>query len=128
MKLLLDTHVLIWWSLDSAKLTKKIYDLLTDPDNTLVVSIASIWEMQVKVQLGKLDLDKKVSELITHQQQVNNLEVLPIDPAHVYALENLPNEHRDPFDRIIIAQSIVEAIPLLSADKVFARYPVERIW
>ena len=128
MKLLLDTHVLIWWSLDSVKLTKKIYELLTDPDNTLVVSIASIWEMQVKVQLGKLDLDKKVSELITHQQQVNNLEVLPIDPAHVYALENLPNEHRDPFDRIIIAQSIVEAIPLLSADKVFDRYPVERIW
>ncbi len=128
MKLLLDTHVLIWWSLDSVKLTKKIYELLTDPDNTLVVSIASIWEMQVKVQLGKLDLDKKVSELIAHQQQVNNLEVLPIDPAHIYALENLPNEHRDPFDRIIIAQSIVEAIPLLSADKVFARYPVERIW
>jgi PIN domain nuclease of toxin-antitoxin system len=56
MKLLLDTHVLIWWSLDSSKLTKKIYELLTDPDNTLVVSIASIWEMQVKVQLGKLDL------------------------------------------------------------------------
>jgi PIN domain nuclease of toxin-antitoxin system len=128
MKVLLDTHVLIWWSLDSVKLTKKIYELLTDPDNTLVVSIASIWEMQVKVQLGKLDLDKKVSELITHQQQVNNLEVLPIDPAHVYALESLPHEHRDPFDRIIIAQSIVEAIPLLSADKVFDRYPVERIW
>jgi PIN domain nuclease of toxin-antitoxin system len=128
MKLLLDTHVLIWWSLDSAKLTKKIYELLTDPDNTLVVSIASIWEMQVKVQLGKLDLDKKVSELIAHQQQVNNLGILQIDPVHVYALENLPNEHRDPFDRIIIAQSIVEAIPLLSADKVFDRYPVERIW
>jgi PIN domain nuclease of toxin-antitoxin system len=128
MKLLLDTHVLIWWSLDSVKLTKKIYELLTDPNNTLVVSIASIWEMQVKVQLGKLDLDRKVSELITHQQQINNLEVLSIDPAHVYALESLPNEHRDPFDRIIIAESIVEEIPLLSADKVFERYPVERIW
>ena len=128
MKLLLDTHVLIWWSLDSVKLTKKIYELLTDPENTLVVSIASIWEMQVKVQLGKLDLDRKVSELITHQQQINNLEVLQIDPAHVYALEILPNEHRDPFDRIIIAQSIVEAIPLLSADKVFDRYPVDLIW
>ncbi len=128
MKLLLDTHVLIWWSLDSVKLTKKIYELLTDSNNTLVVSIASIWEMQIKVQLGKLDLDKKVSELITHQQQINDLEILQIDPAHVYALESLPNEHSDPFDRIIIAQSIVEAIPLLSADKVFDRYPVNRIW
>lgn len=128
MKLLLDTHVFIWWSLDSVKLTKKIYTLLTDPSNTLVISIASIWEMQVKVQLGKLDLEKKVSELVAHQQQINNLEILPIDPAHIYALENLPSEHRDPFDRIIIAQSIVEVIPLLSADKIFDRYPVERIW
>ncbi len=128
MKLLLDTHILIWWSLDSGKLTRKVYELLTDSSNTLVVSIASIWEMQIKVQLGKLDLEKKVSELITHQQQINNLEVLPIDPTHVYALESLPNEHRDPFDRIIIAQSIVEAIPLLSADRVFDRYLVDRIW
>jgi PIN domain nuclease of toxin-antitoxin system len=60
--------------------------------------------------------------------QINNLEILQIDPAHVYALEILPNEHRDPFDRIIIAQSIVEAIPLLNADKVFDRYPVDLIW
>jgi PIN domain nuclease of toxin-antitoxin system len=128
MKLLLDTHVLIWWSLDSAKLSRKVYDLLTDLSNTHVVSIASIWEIQVKVQLDKLDLDGKVSELIAHQQQVNNLEILQIDPAHIYALESLPNEHRDPFDRIMIAQSIVEGMPLLSADKVFDRYPVNNIW
>ena len=128
MKLLLDTHVLIWWSLDSAKLSRKVYDLLTDSNNTLVVSIASVWEMQVKVQLGKLDLDGKVSELIAHQQQVNNLEILSIDLTHIYALESLPNEHRDPFDRMIIAQSIVEKMPLLSADKIFDSYPVNNIW
>jgi PIN domain nuclease of toxin-antitoxin system len=128
MKLLLDTHVLIWWSLDSGKLSRKVYDLLTDFSNTHVVSIASIWEMQVKLQLGKLDLDGKVSELIAHQQQVNNLEILQIDLAHVYALESLQNEHRDPFDRITIAQSIVEEMPLLSADRVFDRYPVNKIW
>jgi PIN domain nuclease of toxin-antitoxin system len=120
--------VLIWWSLDSGKLSRKVYDLLTDLSNTHVVSIASIWEMQVKLQLGKLDLDGKVSELIAHQQQVNNLEILQIDLAHVYALESLPNEHRDPFDRITIAQSIVEEMPLLSADRVFDRYPVNKIW
>ena len=128
MKLLLDTHVLIWWSLDSAKLSRKVYDLLTDSNNTLVVSIASVWKMQVKVQLGKLDLDGKVSELITHQQQVNNLEILSIDLTHIYALESLQNEHRDPFDRMMIAQSIVEEMPLLSADKIFDRYPVDNIW
>ena len=86
MKLLLDTHVLIWWSLDSAKLSRKVYDLLTDSNNTLGVSIASVWEMQVKVQLGKLDLDGKVSESIAHQQQVNNLEILSIDLTHIGSL------------------------------------------
>ena len=114
--------------MDSAKLSRKVYDLLTDSNNTLVVSIASVWEMQVKVQLGKLDLDGKVSELIAHQQQVNNLEILSIDLTHIYALESLPNEHRDPFDRMIIAQSIVEEMPLLSADKIFDSYPVNNIW
>ena len=128
MELLLDTHVLIWWSLDSAKLSRKVYELLTDPENTHIISIASVWEIQVKVQLGKLDLDGKLPELITHQKQVNNLQILPIDLTHVYALENLPNQHRDPFDRIMIAQAIVEKMPFLSADKVFDLYPIERVW
>ena len=101
MELLLDTHVLIWWSLDSAKLSRKVYELLTDPENTHIISIASVWEIQVKVQLGKLDLDGKLPELITHQKQVNNLQILPIELTHVYALENLPNEHRDPIDRML---------------------------
>jgi PIN domain nuclease of toxin-antitoxin system len=128
MELLLDTHVLIWWSLDSAKLSRKVYELLIDAENTHVISIASVWEIQVKVQLGKLGLDVKLSELITHQKQVNNLQILPIDLTHIYALENLPNEHRDPFDRIMLAQAMVEKMPFLSADKIFDLYPIERVW
>jgi PIN domain nuclease of toxin-antitoxin system len=128
MELLLDPHVLIWWSLDSAKLSRKVHKLLTDAGNTHVISIASVWEIQVKVQLGKLGLDVKLSELITHQKQVNNLQILPIDLTHIYALENLPNEHRDPFDRITIAQAMVEEMPFLIADKVFDLYPIERVW
>jgi PIN domain nuclease of toxin-antitoxin system len=73
-------------------------------------------------------LDVKLSELITHQKQVNNLQILPIDLTHIYALENSPNEHRDPFDRIILAQAMVEEMPFLSADKVFDLYPIERVW
>jgi PIN domain nuclease of toxin-antitoxin system len=128
MELLLDTHVLIWWSLDSVKLSRKVYELLTNPENTHIISIASVWEIQVKVQLGKLDLDVKLPELIAHQQQVNNLQILPIDLTHIYAIENLPNQHRDPFDRIMIAQAMVEEVPFLSADKVFDLYPIERVW
>jgi PIN domain nuclease of toxin-antitoxin system len=128
MELLLDPHVLIWWSLDSAKLSRKVHKLLTDAGNTHVISIASVWEIQVKVQLGKLGLDVKLSELITHQKQVNNLQILPIDLYHIYALEDLPNEHRDPFDRITIAQAMVEEMPFLIADKVFDLYPIERVW
>jgi PIN domain nuclease of toxin-antitoxin system len=128
MELLLDTHVLIWWSLDSAKLSRKVYELLTDPENTHIISIASVWEIQVKVQLGKLDFQVKLPELIAHQQQVNNLQILPIDLTHIYALENLPNQHRDPFDRIMIAQAMVEEMPFLSADKVFDLYPIDRVW
>lgn len=99
-----------------------------DPGNTHVASIASVWEMQVKVQLGKLDLNHDLPELIRHQQQVNNLQILPIELSHIYALENLPNEHRDPFDRIMIAQATIEQMPFLSADRIFDRYPIERVW
>ncbi|NJL53354.1 MAG: type II toxin-antitoxin system VapC family toxin [Hydrococcus sp. SU_1_0] len=78
--------------------------------------------MQIKIQLGKLDLDIALSELIQKQQEVNNLNLLPIEVNHIYALSNMANHHKDPFDRLIIAQSIVENIDLLSVDQVFDRY------
>ena len=128
MKLLLDTHVLIWWTSDANKLSSKVYELLMDSNHTLLLSFVSVWEIQIKSQLGKLKLDLPVSNLITNQQNVNKLVMLPIELNHIYSLENLPSYHRDPFDRLLISQAIVGKIPILSVDKVFDQYPVERIW
>ncbi|QLE56557.1 type II toxin-antitoxin system VapC family toxin [Nostoc sp. TCL26-01] len=128
MRFLLDTHVLIWWSSSSEKLSANVYNLINDTSNTLVFSIASVWEMQIKLQAGKLNLSSPLPTLLETQKQVNNLQLLPIELSHIYALDGLPNHHRDPFDRILIAQSIVEKITLLSIDAVFDIYPVQRIW
>ncbi|BAY38883.1 hypothetical protein NIES2111_32320 [Nostoc sp. NIES-2111] len=128
MKLLLDTHVLIWWSSSSERLSANVYNLITDTSNTLMFSIASVWELQIKYQLGKLNLSSPIPNLIESQQRINNLQILPIELSHIYALDGLPNYHRDPFDRIVIAQAIVEKIPMLSADTVFDAYAVQKIW
>ncbi|RUT09531.1 twitching motility protein PilT [Dulcicalothrix desertica PCC 7102] len=128
MRLLLDTHVLIWLAVNPELLSEKVSNLLTDDNNFWVLSIASVWEIQIKVQLGKLDLPVSVPELIASQQEVNNMQILPIELSHVYALQDLPNHHRDPFDRIIIVQAIFEKMPLLSVDEAIAAYSVEKIW
>ena len=128
MRLLLDTHTLIWWATSSEKLSQSGLDLLTNLDNRLFFSIASVWEMQIKCQIGKLKLGKSVQELIVNQQNNNNLHILPIELAHVYALGNLPDVHRDPFDRIIVTQAVVESLPILSIDSLLDGYPIQRVW
>ncbi|MEH2415303.1 type II toxin-antitoxin system VapC family toxin [Nostoc sp.] len=128
MKLLLDTHVIIWSAGNPEKLSQRVRNLLIDTNNFWVVSMASVWELQIKSQLGKLKLSSSLPNFIETQQQVNNLQLLPIELTHIYALEALPSHHRDPFDRILIAQAIVEKMPLLSIDVVFDAYPVQRMW
>jgi len=128
MKLLLDSHVLIWWASSSEKLSQNIYNLINDTNNTLLFSIASVWQMQIKFQLGKLNLNSSLPTLIDNQQRVNNLQILPIDLTHIYALNNLPSHHKDPFDRLLIAQAIVEKMPIVSIDEVFDNYPIKRLW
>jgi PIN domain nuclease of toxin-antitoxin system len=90
-----------------------------------MISVASIWEMQIKLQLGRLRLTLPLRNLIESQQQANNLQVLPIELSHVLALDNLPLHHRDPFDRLLIAQSNVEDAPLVSMDRAFSEYQVQ---
>lgn len=128
MRLLLDTHVLIWSTASPQKLSQQVTNLLADTNNYWVVSIASVWKMQIKIQLGKLNLNLPLAELIENLRQINNIQILPIELNHIYALKNLPQHHRDPFDRILIAQAIVENIPLLSIDKIFDVYPVKKLW
>jgi PIN domain nuclease of toxin-antitoxin system len=128
MKLLLDTHTFIWWHSDPAKISPQALRLCRDTANTILLSVATVWEMQIKLLTGKLRLSISLDELVEIQRQVNDLKVLPIFLSHVSALENLPNHHKDPFDRMLIAQARVEGASLVSQDPVFQKYQVRLIW
>ena len=128
MKLLLNTHTFIWWDSSPQKLSRKALALCENPENNLLLSIASIWEIQIKLQLGKLSLNLPLPELIESQQQTNNIELLPIDLTHVLTLDSLTNHHKDPFDRLLISQAIVEDAVLVSGDSILANYPVKIEW
>jgi PIN domain nuclease of toxin-antitoxin system len=127
MKLLLDTHTFIWWDSEPSKLSKKALELLIDKDNFRLLSVVSLWEIQIKHQLGKLTLNKALGEIIAIQKK-NYLEILPIDVSHVLALDSLPLHHKDPFDRLLIAQANIENAVLISCDSVFSSYSVKVEW
>ena len=125
MRLLLDTHIFIWWAEDPDSLSSTALSALEDEANELVLSIASAWEMQIKIRIGKLKLKRSLQGLIASQQQANDLQLLPVEFDHVLALGHLPLHHKDPFDRLIIAQAIVEGMTLVSADTEFPAYLVK---
>jgi len=124
MKLLLDSHIFLWWAGQSVHLSVAHRAACEDGANTILLSIASIWEMQIKVQLGKLQLTRPLPEPIARQEANNALQLLSISPAHIFALGQLPPHHRDPFDRLLIAQAITEEALILSIDDIFRRYDV----
>ncbi len=99
-----------------------------DPGNVLTLSVVSAWEIEIKRQLGKLTIASSLDHLIRSQQQVNNLRVLPVLLPHVYGVAALPPHHKDPFDRLLIAQTIVENLTMVTADRIIAQYPVSLIW
>ena len=105
MNLLLDTHAFIWLDIQPSMLSLTAANLMQQSDINLFLSIASIWEMQIKIQLGKLHLNATLQETITSQQAINNINILSITPAHIFSLETLPLIHRDPFDRLLISQA-----------------------
>jgi PIN domain nuclease of toxin-antitoxin system len=127
MKLLLDTHVFIWWDSDPAQLSQPALTALRDPANTIAFSVVSVWEMTIKRQLGKLILRLPLSQLVAHQQ-ANGLQVLPVTLTHTLAVEGLPPVHKDPFDRLLAAQANVEGVDFVTADPIFAQYPVRVLW
>ncbi len=128
MKLLLDTHTFLWLDSEPNKLSPKVQGLCRDKSHILLLSLVSIWEMQIKWQMGKLKLNQSLQKKIETQQQVNQLHILHITLEHVMALNQLPFHHRDPFDRLIIAQSMVEQHPLITVDSAFAAYPIQTMW
>ena len=125
MKLLLDTHIFIWWADHPEKLSNTALSALEDEANDLILSVASVWEIQIKIQLGRLKLSLPLKELIKNQQETNDLTVSPVALAHVLALDALPFHHKDPFDRLLIAQSIEEDLTLVTADSQFSAYSVK---
>jgi len=124
MRILLDTHLFIWWDSEPQQLSAQARALCEDEENVLVLSVASVWEMQIKHQLGKLKLRLPIAELIADQQRDNGIEILSVGLSHVFALEKLPLHHKDPFDRLIIAQANAENIGILSVDAIFKQYEV----
>ena len=128
MKLLLDTNVFIWLNDASHRVKDRVMTVIANPDNDLFLSLTSIWEMQIKIQLGKLELSDALPDILKTQQVENNLQVLTINLNHIWSLENLPNHHRDPFDRLLIAQAQTEGMTLVSADGIFEMYDVDLLW
>ncbi|MCC6300921.1 MAG: type II toxin-antitoxin system VapC family toxin [Anaerolineales bacterium] len=127
MKVLLDTHAFLWWDSEPERLSEDALVLCENPSTTLLLSAASIWEMQIKIQLGKLKIDLPLADVI-EQQQENGVEILAVQSSHVLELSNLPFHHKDPFDRLLVAQARVEETAILSADPLIARYSVKVIW
>jgi PIN domain nuclease of toxin-antitoxin system len=127
MRLLLDTHAFIWWDSDPGQLSAAALAALRNPANEVWVSAVSVWEMVIKAQLGKLSLRLPLADIVA-QQQANGLRFLPVTLSHVLAVEGLPPIHKDPFDRLLVAQATVEGAELVSGDRVFAQYPVRVLW
>ena len=128
MKLLLDTHTFIWWASAPEKLSEKALAACENTENSLILSVASAWGMQIKSHLGKLRLDMPLKELIKSQKKENDLKILPVELKHTYELNTLPSIHKDPFDRLLIAQSNLEDLILVSKDSKFSGYSVNVLW
>ena len=127
MKLLLDTHAFIWWDSDPSRLSAAAEAAIRDPANEVWLSVVSVWEMVIKGQMGKMP-HRLPLERVVAEQQANGLKIVSVTLAHVLAVDNLPAVHKDPFDRLLVAQAIAEGAELVSADRVFAHYPVSVLW
>jgi PIN domain nuclease of toxin-antitoxin system len=128
MRALLDTHAFLWWAADDARLSSKAREVIKNPDNVLFFSVASAWEIIIKHTINKLPLPEPPQTYIPTRVAYYELQTLSIEISHVLQLTNLPRHHNDPFDRILIAQSQAENLPIITVDEKFALYPVAIIW
>ena len=125
MNMLLDTNVFIHWVLDTDRLSKSIYETLINQENILFLSKISIWEIQIKSSLGKLDIGGHLPEVVSEQVEKNGLIILDLSIDHIYTLDRLMPHHRDPFDRLLIAQAIFDNLPIATTDRIFDLYDVQ---
>jgi PIN domain nuclease of toxin-antitoxin system len=128
MRALLDSHAFLWFILDDRRLSEGARDCIGDATNGILVSPATLWEIAIMIRLGKYALPEAYEPFIEAQFAVNEFSLLPIVPRHTALLTTLPLHHRDPFDRLIVAQSLAEAIPLIGTDATLDAYGIQRIW
>ncbi len=126
MKVLLDTHTFLWAVTDEQRLSPRARTAMSSSE--LWWSVVSLWEALQKVQAGKLPLPQPAGAFLTRELTSSRVQLLPVSLGHVLRIESLPLHHRDPFDRMLIAQSIEEGWPIITADPWFSRYPVDVIW
>lgn len=128
MKFLLDTHAFLWWITEDKRLSNKAFEIIGNADHEIYLSVVSGWEIAIKAKLKKLSLPRSPQKFILQQIEQNNFSVLPIQMKHALAVYSLPNHHDDPFDRLLIAQSITEKIPLITVDKNIKKYRFSTVW
>lgn len=128
MRLLLDTHVFLWWVSDAEALSPKARAAIGKSGSECYVSAASCWEMAIKSSLGKLTLAQPLERFIPEQLQRNDFRLLDMDFRHIAKTESLPFHHRDPFDRLLVTQALVEKMTLVSADATLSEYGIKRLW
>lgn len=127
MNLLIDTHALIWFSENDPKLSLTAKAAIESPDNNRFVSMATLWEMAIKLNLGKLSLQIPLSQIIP-ALSANGFELLQIEPDHILKIETLPRIHGDPFDRMLITQALSDGLVIVSKEELFGEYGVGRVW
>jgi PIN domain nuclease of toxin-antitoxin system len=128
VKLLLDTHTFLWAITDDPQLSQRARDSFASGRNELFLSVASVWEILTKVQIGKLPLPRPAGPYLRDQLVANEVHVLPLRLEHVLRLEQLPLHHRDPFDRILVAQILEDDLPIISADPLLKKYSASLVW
>ena len=128
MRVLLDTHAFLWWVMDNDRLSNRVREIILDRNNQVFFSAASAWELAIKVGTGKLTLPEPIEIYIPTRLANNGFEALAIEVRHTLQVASLPDYHRDPFDRILIAQCLVDNLTIASCDAQIIRYPVQQIW
>ncbi len=128
MRLLLDTHTFLWWINNDSSLSEPARIAVSSQVNECYLSLASCWELAIKTSIGKLQLTKTVDRFIPEELADNDFQLLSIDFRHVAKVETLPFHHRDPFDRLLVAQALIEKMTIISADAVLSEYGIKRLW
>ncbi len=128
MRVLLDTHTFLWWIADSPRLSEFARDAIADERTQPIFSVVSGWEIAIKAGVGKLEIPDSPEKFLSEQLSRNDVEILPIYLRHALRVYDLPDHHKDPFDRLLVAQAVLEKLPILSADPEISRYPVETVW